>query len=106
MALLDDLVPEPIQRWDSVVLSRLRDDSKGETLFFEFKSTHDCDAIEKAVCAFANRLGGFLLLGGRPGVDLEGRVVATGSAAACVGRSLPCRIDLRDPRTSRRDGRG
>jgi hypothetical protein len=63
MALLDDLVSEPIQQWNSTVLTRMREDGKGETLFFEFKSTHDCEAIDKAVCAFANRLGGFLMLG-------------------------------------------
>lgn len=63
MTLLDDLVPEPLQHWDGAVLERLRTESKGETLFFEFKSMFDCDDVEKAVCAFANRLGGFLMFG-------------------------------------------
>jgi hypothetical protein len=63
MTLLDDLVPEPLQTWDSDLLARLRRESKGETLFFEFKSTFDCEDVEKTVCAYANRLGGFLLFG-------------------------------------------
>jgi Putative DNA-binding domain len=63
VTLLDDLVPERIQAWDAALLNRLRTEDKGETLFFEFKETFDCESIEKAVCAFANRLGGFLVLG-------------------------------------------
>ena len=63
MTLLDDLVHEPLQDWDPALLERLRADGKGETLFFEFKSEFDCADVEKTVCAFANRLGGFLLFG-------------------------------------------
>jgi hypothetical protein len=63
MTLLDDLVHEPLQLWDPALLTRLRAEGKSETLFFEFKSEFDCGDVEKAVCAFANRLGGFLLVG-------------------------------------------
>jgi hypothetical protein len=63
MSLLDDLVPEPLQHWDPALLDRLRLEAKGETLFFEFKSQFDCADVEKTVCAFANRLGGYLLFG-------------------------------------------
>jgi hypothetical protein len=63
VTILDDLVPEPLQRWDSALLNRLRAEGKGETLFFEFKELFDCPDVEKAVCAFANRLGGFVLWG-------------------------------------------
>jgi hypothetical protein len=63
MSLLDDLVPEPLQHWDPALLDRLRLEGKGETLFFEFKSQFDCADVEKTVCAFANRLGGYLLFG-------------------------------------------
>jgi hypothetical protein len=56
-------VPEPLQHWDPALLDRLRLEGKGETLFFEFKSQFDCADVEKAVCAFANRLGGYLLFG-------------------------------------------
>lgn len=63
MGLLDDLVPEPLQRWDTALLDRLRSEGKGETLFFEFKERLDCADVGKAVCAFANALGGFLLIG-------------------------------------------
>lgn len=63
MTTLDDLVAEPLQSWDAALLVRLRTDGKSETLFFEFKSVFDCADVEKTVCAFANRLGGFLLLG-------------------------------------------
>jgi len=61
VTLLDDLVPEPLHRWDVAVLERLRREDKGETLFFEFKELFDCGEVERHVCAFANRLGGFLL---------------------------------------------
>jgi len=63
VALLDDLVPEPLHMWDAAVLERLRSEGKGETLFFEFKELFDVKDVEKTVCAFANRLGGFLLFG-------------------------------------------
>jgi hypothetical protein len=63
MSQLDDLVPHPLQSWTPDVLSQLRAEGKGETLFFEFKSVFDCGDVEKTVCAFANRLGGFLIIG-------------------------------------------
>lgn len=63
MSLLDDLVPEPLQSWDTALLKRLRTEGKGETLFFEFKEGLDCAVVEKTVCALANALGGYLLVG-------------------------------------------
>ena len=63
MTVLDELVPEPLHRWDAAVLARLRSEGKSENVFFEFKATFDGAEVEKTVCAFANRMGGYLLFG-------------------------------------------
>lgn len=74
MSTLDDLIPEPLPRWSGEVLERLRAEGKGEALFFEFKGDFRGEYVEKAVCAFANALGGFLLLG--VAADTENRIAA------------------------------
>jgi hypothetical protein len=74
MSTLDDFIPEPLATWNGEVLERLRAESKGEALFFEFKGDFRGEYVEKAVCAFSNALGGFLLLGVT--ADTENRIAA------------------------------
>lgn len=63
MAILDDLVPVPLQRFGPETLKSLRSDGKCEGLYFEFKSEWKPDDVTRCVCAFANQRGGYLMFG-------------------------------------------